>query len=219
MMSDLLRSPKGKLGLVAAGSILLLAATWFLIVAPQRSKASKLANEVTASQAELAQRQLALARPSAKVTVKSSDLYRLTKALPNETNMAGVLIDVDRVARNNKLTFTSITPALQVPGSGYLQQPIAIVVQGRFGNVSRFLGDLRTLVSVRGGRLDARGRLYTVSKVDLTAPDAPASFPIVKAAVTLNAYSFTQATPAATPSPSTTTDTSSSGTVAAGANP
>jgi Tfp pilus assembly protein PilO len=217
-MSDLLRSPKGKLGLVAAGGVLLLVATWFLLVAPQRSKATKLANEVTASRAELEQRRLALLRPSAKVTVKPSDLYRLTKALPNETDMSGVLIDVDRAARINKLSFTSITPSAQVVGSGYLQQPIAIVVQGRFGNVSRFLGDLRTLVSVKRGRLDARGRLYTVSKVDLTAPDSSASFPVVKAAVTLNAYSFTQA-PAGTPNPSTTTDTSSSGTVAAGANP
>jgi len=218
-MSDLLRSPKGKLGLVAAGGVLLLAATWFLIVAPQRSKANKLSNEVTASRAELEQRRVALARPSAKVTVKPSDLYRLTKALPNETDMSGVLIDVDRVARNNKLSFTSITPSVQVSGAGYLQQPIAIVVQGRFGNVSSFLGDLRRLVSVRRGRLDARGRLYTVSKVTMNAPDSPTSYPVVKAAVTLNAYSFNQVPSASTPSPSTTTDTSSSGTVAAGANP
>jgi Tfp pilus assembly protein PilO len=218
-MSDLFRSPKGKLGLVAAGGVLLLAAAWFLIVAPQRSKASKLSNEVTASRAELAQRRVALARPSAKVTVKPSDLYRLTKALPNETDMSGVLIDVDRVARTNKLSFTSITPSMQVPGAGYLEQPIAIVVQGRFGNVSNFLGDLRRLVSVRGGRLDARGRLYTVSKVVMSAPDSPTSYPVVKAAVTVNAYSFTQAPSVSNPNPSTTTDTSSSGTVAAGANP
>jgi Tfp pilus assembly protein PilO len=218
-MSDLFRSPRGKLGLVAAGGVLLLAATWFLVVAPQRSKASKLSNDVTAAQAQLAQRRVALARPSAKVTVKPGDLYRLTKALPNETDMSGVLIDVDRVARANKLSFTSITPSSQVAGTGYLEQPVGIVVQGRFGNVSNFLGDLRRLVSVRHGRLDARGRIYTVSKVTMNAPDSPTSYPVVKAAVTLNAYSFTQAPSVSTPSPSTTTDTSSSGTVAAGANP
>jgi hypothetical protein len=218
-MSDLLRSPRGKIGLVVAGGVLLAAAAWFLLVAPQRSKANELAGKVSVSERELAQRRIALARPSADVTVKPSDLYRLTKALPNDTDMASVLIDVDRVARDNQLTFTSITPSSQVLGTGYVQQPLAVVVQGRFGNISRFLGDLRTLVSVRGRRLDARGRLYSVSKVDISAPDSPSSYPIVKAAVMLNAYSFSQAPTTTTPSPSTPSNSSSSGTVAAGATP
>lgn len=219
-MSDLLRSPRGKIGLVAAGGLLVLVAAWLLLVAPQRSKADELAAQVSASQAELTKRRLALVRPSAGVTVKPSDLYRLTKALPDEPDMSGILIDVDRVARNNDLVFSSITPAAQVLGTSYVQQPLDVVVQGRFGDVSRFLGDLRSLVLVRGGRLDARGRLYSVSKIDISAPDSGFEFPVVKAAVTLNAYSFGGRAPApATPSPSTSTDTSSSGTVAAGATP
>jgi hypothetical protein len=221
-MRDLIRSPRGKVGLIAAGGVLLLAAVWFLLVAPQRSKATELAGKVSVAQGELAQRRSSVTRPSTNVTVKPSDLYRLTKALPNDTDMPSVLLDVDRIARSNQLTFTSITPSAQVAGTGYVQQPIAVVVQGRFGNISRFLGDLRTLVSVRGGRLDARGRLYSVSKVDVNAPDSPSTYPIVKASVMLNAYSFS-ATPAAPPpsssSPSTTSGQSSSGTVAAGATP
>ena len=94
--------------------------------------------------------------------MKPGDLYRLTKALPNEIDMSGILLDVNRIAGRNELEFSSIAPSPQVLGTGYLQQPLAVVVQGRFGNVSRFLGDLRSLVSVRGGRLDARGRLYSV---------------------------------------------------------
>ena len=91
-----------------------------------------------------------------------------------------------------------------------MQQPLDVVVQGRFGNISSFLGDLRTLVSVRGKRLDARGRLYSVSSVSITAPDSPDKFPIVKAAVKLNAYAFSAPVPATpTPDPSTSTDTSS----------
>ena len=93
-------------------------------------------------------------------------------------------------------------------------------MQGRFGNISSFLGDLRTLVSVRGKRLDARGRLYSVSSVNITAPDSPDKFPVVKAAVKLNAYAFSAPVPATpAPDPSTSTDTSSDGTVAAGATP
>ena len=167
-MSELLRSPKGKIGIVVVGGLLLVAAMWFLLVAPQRSKATDLGAQITTSQAALTQRRIELAQPSANVTVKPGDLYRLTKALPNEIDMSGILLDVNRIAGRNGLEFSSIAPSPQVLGTGYLQQPLAVVVQGRFGNVSRFLGDLRSLVSVRRGRLDARGRLYSVSQVDMS---------------------------------------------------
>jgi len=218
-MSALLRSPKGKIGAIVAGGLLVVVATWFLLISPQRSKAVELGAQLDTSRVELSQRRLALARPSASVTVKPGDLYRLTKALPNDTDMPGILLDVNRIAGNNDLEFRSIAPSPQVLGTGYLQQPLAVVVQGRFGNISRFLGDLRTLVSVRQSRLDARGRLYSVSQVDMSAPDGAEKFPIVQAKVTLNAYAFSAPVPAPATRPSPTTDTSSSGTVAAGATP
>jgi len=218
-VSDLLRSPKGKIGLAVAGGLLVVAAAWVLLVSPQRSKAAELGAQVDASRTELSQRRLALARPSATVTVKASDLYRLTKALPNETDMSGVLLEVSRLAERNALELSSVSPSAGVVGTGYLQRPLAVVVQGRFGDVSRFLGDLRSLVSVRKGRLDTRGRLYSVSGVEITAPDGGKAFPTVKAAVKLSTYSFSAPAPTSTPVPSTTTDTSTSGTVAAGATP
>jgi hypothetical protein len=218
-MNDLLHSPKAKVGAAVAGGLIIVLAAWFLLVSPQRAKANDLSAQVSTARAELTTKKLALANPSAPVTVKPSDLYRLTKAMPDGTDMSGILLDVNRLAARNKLSFNSITPSPAVLGTGYLEQPLAVVVQGRFGNVSRFLGDVRRLVSVRGDRLDARGRLYSVSAVNITAPDSPKTFPVVKAVVTLNAYSFSAPPATTTPDPSTTTDTSSSGTVAAGANP
>ena len=41
-MSSLLRSPKGKIGAIAAGGLLVLLALWFLLVSPQRAKATEL---------------------------------------------------------------------------------------------------------------------------------------------------------------------------------
>lgn len=218
-MSDLLQSTRGKIGIAVVGGLLVLAVAWFLLVSPQRSKANELAAQVSAAQSELQVKRLALAKPSAAVAVKPSDLYRLTKALPNETDMSGILLDVDRLATSNKISFKSISPSASVVGTGYTQQPLAIVVQGRFANVSSFLGDLRRLVTVRGHRLDARGRLYSVSRIDIGSPEAPANFPVVRASVTLNAYTFSNQAPVtAAPAAPTTTD-ASSGTVAAGANP
>lgn len=219
-MKALMQSTRGALALGAGALVLLTLAGWFLLVSPQRSKASDLEQQVAAAQTTLVQRQAALRNPSVNVHVKAGDTYRLTKALPDTGDMAGVILDVQRLAGRNGLDFSSISPAPATVGtSGYTTQPIAITVQGRFGTISRFLGDLRSLVRVRHGRLDARGRLYSVSQIDVGKPGDKAEFPVVLATVTLNAFTFTAPVPpAATPTPST--PSSSSGTIAAvGATP
>ena len=104
---------------------------------------------------------------------------------------------------------------------GYYAQPLTVTVQGRFGNVSGFLTDIRDLVSVKHGRLLVNGRLYSVSEVRLGKPDQK-TFPVVRAGVILNAFGFmagapTTTTPVTPESDSTTP--SSDGTSAAGATP
>ncbi|MCY7302971.1 MAG: type 4a pilus biogenesis protein PilO [Thermoleophilia bacterium] len=219
-MRTLLDSPKGRIGAVVVGGLLIMAAAWFLLISPQKSTAAELETQVSASRAELSQRRLALARPSASVNVKPSDLYLLTKALPNDPGMSEILLDVNRLAARNALDFRSIAPSAPVLGTGYLQQPLDVAVQGRFGDISRFLGDLRALVTVRNKRLDARGRLYSVTRVEMKEPENLKKFPIVKAEVTLNAYSFSAPVPPPAPDPSTTpAGSAQSGTVAAGVTP
>ncbi|WP_411276856.1 type 4a pilus biogenesis protein PilO [Gaiella sp.] len=221
-MSAMLSSPKGKIGAIAVGGLLVLAAIWFLIVAPQRSQAAELDAQLVAVQGELVVRRAALANPSVSVSVRPTDLFRLAKALPNETDMPGILLDLNRLARSNDLVFISVTPGVQVAGTGYMKQPLNVSLRGRFSDVSRFLGEARKLVAVRGGRLDSRGRLYSVTQVELGAPEGgEAKFPIVQARILVNAFTFSAPPPVAPTGtdPSTTTDPSSSGTVAAGATP
>ena len=218
-MTDLLRSPKGKIGVAVAGGLLLVVAAWFLLISPQRSKAADLGAQLSTSRAELTQRRVALATPSASVTVKPSDLYRLTKALPNETDMSGILLDVNRIAGRQR---AEVQLDHAVTAGSRHRLSAAAALRRRPGALRQHLAIPRRPALARHrsrGRLDARGRLYSVSAVDISSPDSPARFPIVKAAVTLNAYSFSAPAPATTPDPSTTTDTSSSGTVAAGATP
>ncbi len=218
-MSRLPSSKKATIAGAAGALVLVAAAGWFLLVSPQRSKAAKLDEQIVTAESQLAQRRQALARPSAHVKVKPGDLYRLTKALPNGTDMAGIILDVNRLSSRNGLSFTSIQPSAEVPGTGYVAHPLSVVVQGRFGNVSRFLGDLRTLVGIRKSRLDARGRIYSITQVDLGAPEGEAKFPVVKATVTVNAYAFSAPQTGTAPTNPSTTPSSSSGTVAAGATP
>lgn len=218
-MTSQLNTPKGRIGVGIAALVLALAAIWFLGIKPQQSKADELATDITAAQAALAEKQAALARPSAQVNIKASDLFRLSKALPDAGDGAGVLLDVNRLARQNGLQFVSITPSAAVVGSGVLQQPYGIVLEGRFGKVSRFLGQLRTLVGVEGKRLQVRGRVYSIDQVEMAKP-AEDDFPNVRATVTVSSFTFSQPAPATgTETPDQTATDTTGGTVAAGVTP
>jgi Tfp pilus assembly protein PilO len=132
--------------------------------------------------------------------------------------MAGMILDLNRLANRHKLTFTSITPSAPLAATGYIAQPVGVEVQGRFTDVSSFLGELRRLVRVQKRRLDARGRLYSTTNINLTEGDT--KFPNVKAAVTIESYTFFAPTAAAATADSATSSTpSSAGTVAAGVTP
>jgi Tfp pilus assembly protein PilO len=203
----------------AAALALVLLAGWFLVVSPKRTRADELQGQVAVAQTELAQKRAELARPSAAVRIKANDLFRLSKALPGAQDTAGVILDVDRLAGQHGLTFWSLTPEPAQVGTGILRQPYGVVLEGRFGDVSRFLRDLRTLVKIKKGqRLDARGRIYTVDRLELKEPESAKKFPVVKASLTVNAYSYAgdAVPPGNTPE---TTTTPAPGTVAAGATP
>lgn len=217
-MKALLENKKAAMGLGAVGAVALLAAAWFLVVAPQQSKADDLDAQVSVAQTELQARRLALATPSARITVKAGDTYRLAKALPDATNMAGMILDLNRLAVRHRLAFLSITPAAPLASTGYVAQPVGVEVQGRFTDVSAFLGELRRLVRVRQGRLDARGRIYSTTNINLT--ESETKFPNVKAAVTIESYTFLASTAAGTPATEPpSSNPSSNTTVAAGVKP
>ena len=155
-----LKSRNGILAIALGAGALVALGGWFLLVAPQRARVAEVEQRVQDAESGLAQRQAQLARPSVKVKVTASDLYRLAKALPDASNTAGVILDVNALAKRNGLEFVSIEPSEPVLGTGYLKEPLVVVVQGRFAKISSFLGNLRSLVRVRNGRLDVRGRMY-----------------------------------------------------------
>ena len=121
LMNGLLKQKKAVIALGAVGAVALLAAAWFLVVAPQQSKADELDRQVAAAQsrARPAQDRARHARPRA-LTVKAGDTYRLAKALPDATNMAGMILDLNRLAARHKLAFTSITPGAPLAATGYI---------------------------------------------------------------------------------------------------
>jgi Tfp pilus assembly protein PilO len=195
-VSKLLSSKAGVVAVGAATALVIVAAGWFLLVKPKQNDAKKLDASIATVEQSIAARRAELARPKAEIRVRPSDLYRLSKALPGNADIAGVMLEVNRLAALHGITFRSIRSNSPVPATSYMVHPFEVVLEGRFGNVSSFLGDLRKLVRIKKENIDVRGRLFAVDTLALSKPDGEKKFPTVKATVTLDAFNFTGSAPA-----------------------
>lgn len=221
-MNQKLQNPKVMVVAAVGFGLLLAAAGWKTLVSPKRSEATKLQTQIDAVQTDISLRRAALARkPKITIDVRSSDLYRLTKAVPDRTDMPGIMLELNRLAEQTGVVFESMSPAQPVPALGYRVQPLSVIVNGRFGQVNDFMHSLRKLVTVQQGKLDASGRLFAIDTVEL-AQSETMKFPNVQASVTLDAFVYAggAATQSSTTDPSdTTTPPAPGGAVAAGATP
>jgi len=171
-----------------AAVLLILVAGWFLLVAPQRSRGSELGKEIDAVNLQISQARAAQVAAKSFEPIKVADLFRLTKAMPADTDMSGVLLELSRVAAETGIEFESITPGTTVAGSVFRVQPIDLVFTGDFYSLSDFLYRLRNLVAVQRGALIANGRLFTVDKLQFV--EAHGGFPQIQALLTVSAFLY-----------------------------
>ena len=200
---------------VLAPALLIVAAVgFFLLVKPKLDESASLDEQIAELQLQVDTALAAQAKPVAE-TIKVADLFRLTKAMPDTTDMPGVILELNTVAEATGVEFLSITPQAPVAKTGYQAVPIKLTFEGSYYDLTDFLFRLRNLVSVRDGELAASGRLFTLDALDLH--EGSNGFPAVQAGLTVNAYTYSPAAaaPAATTPPTTTTTPGLSGDPAA----
>lgn len=201
--------------LVVVGLIAYLALGYLLVISPQRSKGSDLKKQVAVTEAQISQYRTLSAQAKAAAPIRVADLFRLEKAMPNEVDMAGIVLELSRIAGNTGITFESITPQGVVAMPGYQVLPVALVFDGNYFELSDFLYRLRSLVRVRTGRLASTGRLFIVDAISFS--ESEKSFPRIQAALVVNAYVYGDApvpgavTPPAAAPGTTTASTSTLG--------
>ena len=209
-------SPLAIIGVVV-GLLVYVLAGYFLLVSPQRGKAADLKKQTVATQEQIDQYRLLAAQAKATPPIRVAELFRLTKAMPDTVDMAGVILELSHVARGSGIEFASITPQGGAPVSGYSSIPITLEFDGNYYELSDFLFRLRSLVRVQAGQLDAVGRLFVVDAISFS--ESTHSFPQIKASLTVHAFVYgdvsATAPPAATPTtPGTTTTTPATTTTA-----
>jgi hypothetical protein len=199
---------------IAVAAVLVLALIgYFAVVKPQKGTAADLSTQIAAADTQITDARALLAKSKDAQKVRVADLFRLTKAMPDQPDEAGIVLELTNVARGSGIEFESISPQGSTPLSGYQVVPIDVVFEGNFYQLTDFLYRLRNLVDVRRGALAADGRLFTVDSVEFS--EGELKFPEVKATLTVDAYiSGTGATvsappqtaaPAATTTPGSTT--------------
>jgi hypothetical protein len=207
-------NPNVQIALAAAWCAVLLASGWFLLVTPKRSEATNLAKQADDTQAQIdTNRQLVRQQQHPAEQLRVADLFKLTKAMPNEEDMAGVILQLSRAAEASGVRFTSITPSDITPATGFTKRKISITFIGNFYGLSDFLFRLRNLVAVRGGELEATGRLFAVESVRFD--EAPELFPQIEATLDVDVYMYGTPAPSgvgAAPAAPATGDTGSTDT-------
>ena len=177
---------------------------YFLLVAPQKARSHRAVTQLGTLEAQL----LALQqKPPKHASVQAVDLFRLVKAMPDTNDMPGILRDLSRLARSSKVTIQTVTPAGQVPlALGYGALPVTIGVEGKFSNISSFLGKLRGQVRLGEKKLYVTGRLLVPNQIQLTSKDGST----VTATLSLDAFVYGVAPPTPPPSATDTTTTTAS---------
>jgi Tfp pilus assembly protein PilO len=195
-----------QIGLAVFLALLVAAGGWFLLVSPQRARATELQAEILTAEQRLEEHRLATLRAGSVEKIAVADLFRLSKAMPDRADMSGVLLELNRIAADTGITFESISPQTAVPISGYQAVPILLTFKGNFYNLSDFLYRLRSLVHVDDGRLAATGRLFAIDTLDFA--ESQEGFPQIAASLVVDAFVYGTGAPAtATPTTPTTTTT------------
>lgn len=189
-------SPRAFVAVLVGFVLLWAAALWFVYVSPHRSTAADVREQVADARAELAQSHGATQHETA---LPASDVLRLAKAMPASGDQSGLVLELTNLADESHVTLGSISSdaAAEGPG-GTTMIPVTVTLGGRFAQITRFVERARKLVSVRGGKVRATGRLFSVQSINLVE-SALRGFPQLDATIALDAFVYDGPIKPATP--------------------
>jgi Tfp pilus assembly protein PilO len=173
---------------LAAALAIVLTVSYLVLVRPKRAESARLDAEIAELETKIAvgARQASPGPPAVQINV--ADLFRLAKAMPDGDDMPGIILEVNSIASSAGIEFLAIQPQPAVAAGSHRSLPIALTFEGNYYDLTDFLYRLRTLVTVKDGKLHATGRLYTLDSLDMH--EAKTGFPDIEAVLTVSAYAF-----------------------------
>ncbi len=217
-------SQKDKMMLLLLAAVVLIGGGfWFYVkpakkeLASQTTRAQDADANVQKLQAELTQL-VAKAKPGAVATTNIADTLRLEKAYPTKPDLPATILQIESIAKKAGVSFDEGTPDKGTDFAGTTGTAFAIKVTGRYYNVQDFIYRMHNQVRVDPqGRLEINGRLFAVTKADLSlaggstgATSVTRSTP-VEATITAVAFSRTPGAAGATGTTGAATQPTSTG--------
>lgn len=207
--------------IAAVAVVAVLAGGYFMLISPKQAKAAQLQSAAADTQNKLTVALAAARQPAGGTTNDASDLFRLSKAMPDSADTAGAILDLVAAAKATGVTIDGLNepsdPTPATNGGTELTLAVIATLHGRYGQLTNFLGRIRRLVAVSNGTVDAHGRLFGVDSIGLVAD--PPNTSTLKATVNFEMYVYPVTATASTAStPTTTTPATSSDLSAAGAS-
>ncbi len=177
---------RDRIVLIVFASLAVLAAVWLLVVSPERKRATGLATQVSAAQAQLATAESAVASArgaQARYTAEYASVVSLGKAVPPSQEVSSLIYQLDQASNQKQVEFNSITSgggssaspasaaAAATPGAalaGFTQMPFTFVFNGSFLDLYHLFQQLNHYtLRTASGSLEVSGRLLTIQSLKL----------------------------------------------------
>jgi Tfp pilus assembly protein PilN len=203
----------GRLALVLSivAVIVVLLIGWFVLISPQKSKASNLDTQIGAAELQLADAQKLLAAPNKAQTAAA--LRAANRALPDTPETSALLRQLSAMVAASKTELDSVGPGAVPTTGGAQPYPLSLTMKGRYFALQKFIRLLQASSGVKNGKITGKGRLYSIDSISFGgggAAPGQSKGPLT-ANIALNAYVYGTAPPP-TPSTTTTSDTTTTAT-------
>ena len=185
--------------LVVLAGVLVIGVGWFVLISPQRSKASDLDAQIGSTQSQLAADQHIMSAYHPKQA--RAELKAGTRALPDQAQMSQILRQVSAAIAASHTQFSELVPQPLVAGADGTQVlAMSLVVNGHYFALQKLLKLLRKSSDLSAkGKITGHGRLYTVDGIQFAQAGTGATSGQLTGTITMNAFVYVpNATPSAT---------------------
>jgi Tfp pilus assembly protein PilO len=179
---------RDRIMIMAVAALAVLAAVWFMAVAPKRQQASELHSQVASAEAQLASAEgkaESASTAQAQYRAAYASIVRLGKAVPAGDEVPGLIYQLQVASNRKHVEFASITTGAGAGGAssssassssaasavsaGFSQMPFTFVFNGSYEDLYRLFVQLNrfTLHNAAGG-IEVSGRLLTIQSVKLS---------------------------------------------------
>ena len=175
---------RDRMVIISIAVFVMLAASWLLVVSPERKKAAELGTQVGAASTQLATAESQVASSQGaqgKYAAAYSSIVSLGKAVPPSPEVAALIYQIEQATHEKNVEFASISTgggtsatAASASSSGFTQMPFTFVFNGTFLDLYHLFEQLdHFTVRTTAGGLVVSGRLLTIQAVKLTPAGEP----------------------------------------------